>query len=170
MWVVPLSLLRLDDEATHAVIEMGMNHAGEIRELAAIARPRVGVVTNVGTAHIEHFGSVEGIAAAKRELIEALPEDGVAVLNADDPRVAVFPFAGRKVTFGLDAESDIRGEFVHGRLRVGDVELEPAALGRHNALNLLAGIAVAGTFGIPPTELRQAVRDFSPGKMRGNAL
>jgi UDP-N-acetylmuramoyl-tripeptide--D-alanyl-D-alanine ligase len=203
---VPLSILRIPDDARVAVIEIGMNHAGEIRDLAAIARPRVGVVTNVGYAHMENFESLEGVAAAKRELIEALPGDGIAVLNADDARVARFGegFAGRVITFGVggtwgplplvaaqnglsegygaatigsgfEVNADVRAEDIEmlpegSRFRVGDTRFETNLAGRHSILNILAGIAVAGIYGIRPVELVAAVANLKPGKMRGERL
>jgi len=169
---LPLSILRIPDDARVAVLEIGMNHAGEIRELAGIARPRIGVVTNVGYAHIEYFDSIEGIAAAKLELIESLPADGVAVLNADDPRVSQFPFAGRRILYGLSMHSEVRAEDVEyslegSRFRVGSTRFETALAGRHSILNLLAGIAVAEVYGVPREELARKIRKLLPGKMRG---
>ncbi len=171
---VPLSLLRLPDGCRAGVIEMGMNHAGEIRRLAAIAKPDIGVVTNVGYAHVEFFDSIEGIAAAKRELIEGLPSDGVAVLNADDPRVARFHevHPGRSVTFGFSEASDVRAENVEygvagSRFRTLGVDFESPMSGRHAVINLLAAIAVAHVFQIAPERLRPAVAGFNVGNMRG---
>jgi UDP-N-acetylmuramoyl-tripeptide--D-alanyl-D-alanine ligase len=162
---VPLSLLRV------AVIEMGMNHAGEIRDLAAIAMPDVGVVTNVGTAHIEAFESIEGIAAAKRELIDALPESGTAVLNADDPRVKAMA-RGHVILYGLSADAQIRAEEVEesnegAKFRVGATHFTTSLHGQHSVSNILAGLAVAQVYGIAPQRLVGAVKNLTPGKMRG---
>jgi UDP-N-acetylmuramoyl-tripeptide--D-alanyl-D-alanine ligase len=174
---VPLSILRLPDGCRAAVLEIGMNHAGEIRELAGIAKPQIGVVTNVGYAHVEFFESIEGVAAAKRELIEALPSGGVAVLNADDPRVARFAgaHAGRTVTFGFAATADVRAESMAAtaggaRFRALGVDFETGLTGAHAVSNLLAAIAVAREFGIAPERLRDPVRTFTVGKMRGERM
>jgi UDP-N-acetylmuramoyl-tripeptide--D-alanyl-D-alanine ligase len=173
---VPLSLLRLPDDCSVAVIEMGMNHAGEIRELARIARPEVGVVTNVGWAHAENFpDGVAGIAAAKRELIEELPPDGIAILNADDPHVRGFAdrHPGRSILFGFSAGAEVRAENVEllpkggAKFCAAGVEFQSPLTGRHEISNVLAGIAVARALGIAPEKLREAVRLLAPGKMRG---
>ncbi|HUQ95594.1 MAG TPA: UDP-N-acetylmuramoyl-tripeptide--D-alanyl-D-alanine ligase [Bryobacteraceae bacterium] len=171
---LPLTLLRLAEETSAAVVELGMNHAGEIAALARIAKPRVGVVTNAGAAHVENFDSIEGVAAAKRELIEALPVEGVAVLNADDERVAKFAasFQGRTITYGLSEKADVRAEAVNYssdgvRFRTGGVTLESKLAGRHGVSNLLAGVAVCSIYGIDPGRLKEAARAIEPGPMRG---
>jgi UDP-N-acetylmuramoyl-tripeptide--D-alanyl-D-alanine ligase len=171
---LPLAILRLPDEAQIAVLEMGMNHAGEIRQLVSIAEPQHGVVTNVGYAHVENFDSIDGVAAAKRELIEGLPAGGVAILNADDERVVKFAgsHAGRSVTYGFSAEADVRALDTeicadHSVFRVQGVRFQTGLAGRHNVSNILAGIATARVFGIQPAELVAAVANLTPGKMRG---
>jgi UDP-N-acetylmuramoyl-tripeptide--D-alanyl-D-alanine ligase len=158
---VPLSLLSLPDACRVGVIEIGMNHAGEIRRLAAIAKPDIAVVTNVGYAHVEFFDSIEGIAAAKRELI-------------DDPRVAAFAkvHPGRTVTFGFSGTADVRAENVAftaagSRFHALGVDFESPMSGRHAVMNLLAAIAVAHVFEISAERLRQAVASFTVGNMRG---
>ena len=172
---VPLSILRLPDDCRAAVLELGMNHAGEIRNLAAIAKPDIGVVTNVGYAHVEFFDSIDGVAAAKRELIESLPREGVAVLNADDPRVSRFRevHPGRTITFGFSESADVRGEWLGGggaRFRAFGVDYETGLTGRHAVMNLLAAIAVAQVFGIAAERLRDPVRTFAVGRMRGERI
>jgi UDP-N-acetylmuramoyl-tripeptide--D-alanyl-D-alanine ligase len=174
---VPLSILRLPGEARVAVLEMGMNHAGEIRALCAIAKPRIGVVTNVGHAHMEAFDSIEGVAAAKRELIESLPSGGVAVLNADDPLVIEFREAhrGYTLTFGINSPADLRADDVQltdsgVSFKVDGVRFESALVGRHSVSNILAGLAVASLYGIRPKQLVDVVKDLAASSMRGQRL
>jgi len=172
---LPLSILRLPNDSKVAVLEMGMNHEGEIRDLSAIAEPQIGVVTNIGWAHTENFADgIEGVARAKSELIQALPRNGTAVLNADDPRVRGFSklHAGPSVLFGFAGDADVRAENVTltpegARFRTLGVEFESPLAGRHGVSNVLAGIAVAHLMGIAPEKLCEAVRSLSPGKMRG---
>jgi len=174
---VPLSLLRLSREARVAVLEMGMNHAGEIRALCAIARPRIGVVTNVGHAHVENFDSIEGVAAAKRELVDSLPAHGIAVLNADDPLVIRFreTHPGKTISFGFSESADFRAKNVECtaegvRFEVGGVPFESSLVGRHSVLNILTGLAVASIFGIRPGQLVGVVKQLAPPPMRGQRI
>jgi UDP-N-acetylmuramoyl-tripeptide--D-alanyl-D-alanine ligase len=172
---VPLSILRLPDDCRAAVIEMGMNHAGEIRELARIAQPRIGVVTNAGWAHTEYFeNGIEGVALAKRELIEELPAHGIAVLNADDERVRGFAdiHPGRSILFGFSEAAEVRAEDFRmcpngAHFRCLGVDFESPLAGRHGVSNVLAAIAVAQALGIGPDRLRDAVKTLATGKMRG---
>ncbi|HTU47304.1 MAG TPA: UDP-N-acetylmuramoyl-tripeptide--D-alanyl-D-alanine ligase [Bryobacteraceae bacterium] len=171
---LPLALLRIQDSADVAVLELGMNHAGEIRHLAGIAQPQIGVVTNVGYAHVEAFDSIDGVAAAKRELIESLPATGLAVLNADDPRVLAFRAVhpGRSVTYGFSDGADLRGTALEmnpegAAFTVCGVRFQTALTGRHAVSNILAGLAVAKLFDIEPRELIESVARLAPGEMRG---
>ncbi len=154
---VPLTLLRLTSRHRFAVIELGANHPGEIAYLAGLARPRVGVVTNAAPAHLEGFGDVAGVARAKGELFEALPEDGVAVINADDPYADLWRRrAGRcrQLSFGLQAPADVtaRWEPVSGGTRLevrtpaGATTVRLPLAGQHNVMNALA--AAAGTLAL----------------------
>ena len=174
---LPLSILRVPDSARAAVLELGMNHAGEIAALARLARPEIGVVTNVGYAHVEFFDSIDAIAAAKRELIEALPRTGVAVLNADDPRVAAMQqiHSGASLTFGVAEGATVRAENVAATATGSTFDcqgthFETPLAGMHGVRNTLAAIAVARIFGIPAAQLVEAVRGIPQGKLRGERL
>ncbi len=179
---LPLMLLKLEPEHDVAVIEMGMSHAGEIRALAKIAQPEIGVVTNVAPVHLEFFDSLAGIARAKYELIESLPVTGTAVLNADDDYVSQFGrnFKGKVVTYGTCATADIRVENVKTRGAEGsefDVAIaggrEHARLpliGEHNVLNALAAVAVGMARGLTPSEAVGALATLAPPDKRGQVL
>jgi UDP-N-acetylmuramoyl-tripeptide--D-alanyl-D-alanine ligase len=176
---LPMQLLRLEHQHDIAVIEMGMSHAGEITTLAQIAAPDEGVVTNIGLAHLEHFGTQAGIARAKYELIESLPAGGHAFLNADDPYVSQFgrDFHGKVTLYGIEHPADFRAEMLTlmGVLGsefdiAGPGFRERAAvplIGRHNVLNALVAVAVATEHGVTPSDAVARLATLSAGDKRG---
>jgi UDP-N-acetylmuramoyl-tripeptide--D-alanyl-D-alanine ligase len=170
---LPMTLLRLEPAHEAAVLEMSMYTVGEIARLAEIARPEVGVVLAVHPAHLERAGSIERIALAKAELPAALPRDGLAVLNADDPLVAAMRDVTRADvrTYGLSATADVRADEVvsHGlagteftvRSPWGDRRVRSATPGRHLIPHALAAIAVGERLGIGLGEAASALADGS---------
>jgi UDP-N-acetylmuramoyl-tripeptide--D-alanyl-D-alanine ligase len=168
---VPLTLLNAPAEVEVVVCEMGSRGPGHITRLCEVARPAVGVVTNVGPAHLEMFGSVDGVAEAKGELVEALPDDGTAVLNADDPRVSAFGARtrARVIRFGTAPDAEVRGEdlrldgsgLASFTLRVpgGSERVELAVPGEHMAWNALAAAAAGVALGLTAGECAAGLKE-----------
>lgn len=180
---LPLQLLKLEPEHDVAVIEMGMNHAGEIAGLARIAEPNWAVVSNVAPVHLEFFPEgIAGIARAKYELIEALPSDGIAFLNVDDDYVASFGrgMGPRAVMYGLSQSAKLRGrklveaglDGVRFTVAFGDeqAEVHLRLLGVHNVSNALAAIAVGLRSGMSLSECAKVAGDMTAGDRRGEVL
>jgi len=181
---LPLTLLERDAEHRAIVVEIGMNHRGEIAPLVAIARPTVGVVTNLGTAHIEHLGSREEIAREKGDLLAGLPAQGVAVLPADDPLALAQGrrAPGRVVTFGRVANAEVRAEGVAAlgergfafelASPQGRTPVHVAGLGEHTVANALAAAAAALAAGASLCDVSAGLGSFRPvgGRMERLAL
>lgn len=179
---LPLSILKLAEEHEIAVLELGMSRAGEIQRLSQIAEPNIGVVTNVRPVHLENFKSIQGIALAKRELIESLPADGVAVLNNDDRRVRRFArlFPGKVLTFGVESAaayraSEIRSLGLSGQefrldYKAQGHRLMLPLIGEHNVHNALPAIAVAHHLGIGFETIRESLSTLKPAPGRGELL
>jgi UDP-N-acetylmuramoyl-tripeptide--D-alanyl-D-alanine ligase len=179
---LPLSLLQLRDGPDVAVMELGMNHAGEISTLVAVAEPETRVWTNVGDAHIGFFASADAIADAKAEILERAEPSHLLVCNADDPRVTarVGRFLGRTVTFGASEGATVRARDVESlgidgmRARVvtpaGERRLQTPLIGRGNLSNVLAATAVALEFGSSLDEIVAAAARLRPAERRGTVL
>jgi UDP-N-acetylmuramoyl-tripeptide--D-alanyl-D-alanine ligase len=179
---LPLSLMELGARPEIAVVELGMNHPGEIRTLVGVAEPDVRVWTNVGDAHLGFFESAEAIAVAKAEILEQAGAADVLVANANDARVMQHArtFAGRVLTFGIDTGADIRATAVAHRgldgmdadvtTPHGSGRLQTPLLGAGNLSNVLAGIAVGTHFGIPLPDMLQRARRLVAARHRGELL
>ncbi|HBZ62077.1 MAG TPA: UDP-N-acetylmuramoylalanyl-D-glutamyl-2, 6-diaminopimelate--D-alanyl-D-alanine ligase, partial [Acidimicrobium sp.] len=175
---LPTTILNAPDETQALVLEMGMRGFGEIAKLCAVAHPQIGIVTAVANAHTERVGSIDGVAQAKRELIEALPKAGVAILNRDDDRVwAMRSGTGATVlSFGASEHADVRMVKCtiddRGRATAsvaspwGEVELKMQVAGRHMAQNALAALCVAGALGIDMGAAASAVSSAKISEFR----
>lgn len=176
---LPLSLLELRHKPDIGVLELGMNHFGEISALVKIAEPDVRVWTNVGPAHLEFFGTVEAIAQAKAEILEGADQDALLVANADDDLVMHHAgrFAGRVRTFGVERPADVRALAVRDlgidgtaalvRTPVGEAELRTPLPGVANLSNVLAAAAVAIRFDVPLADIVDRAAGLKPIARRG---
>lgn len=177
---MPLTLLQLEHKHRYAVIEMGANHPAEIAYLTNIARPSVAVITNAGAAHLEGFGSLEGVAQAKGEIYSGLLADGIAVINADDTYSELWRgLAGTHtcLSFGLDQPADVSAQWqgdasgsdvsisLHGRVIAVRLQLP----GRHNVMNALAACAGAIAVGIPEDVIQRGLESMRTVKGRMQA-
>jgi UDP-N-acetylmuramoyl-tripeptide--D-alanyl-D-alanine ligase len=179
---LPLSLLELRNKPDVAVVELGMNHFGEISTLVKIAEPQVRVWTNVGPAHLEFFESVDAIAEAKAEIMEGARKDDLLVANADDERVMrhAGKFAGRVQTFGISRPADVRALTVKDlgvdgvsatvRTSAGEVELKTPLPGVSNLANVLAATAVALRFDVPLSDIAARAASLKPVARRGEVI
>ena len=175
---VPLTLFKLSPENCYAVIEMGANHIGEIAYTSRYAQADVVIITNVGAAHLEGFGNLDGVAKTKGEIIETLQKNGIAILNRDD---AYFDFwqkiagARKVISFGLNENADIRAENIdvkieNGRFITrfdlktpqGEIRINLPLAGNHNVLNALAATSATLAIEIPFTQIKQGLEAMSP--------
>jgi UDP-N-acetylmuramoyl-tripeptide--D-alanyl-D-alanine ligase len=177
---VPHTLFGLGKEHDYAVLELGANHPGEIRYLAGLVKPTVAVVNNAGAAHLEGFGSIEGVAKAKGELFASAGPDTTCVINSDDDYAGLWKTlaaARPVVTFGLESEADVsaswrdsdRGSELELRTPRGLATTRLALPGRHNIMNALAATAAAVALGIDPESIAAGLADARPVRGRWQA-
>lgn len=174
---LPLTLLNLTKDHRAAVVEMGMRGLGEIAELARIAEPTAAIVTNVGETHIELLGSLENIAIAKSELVEAIDATGFVVLNADNPYVQAMSkkAKGKVLLYGLESPCDVQACEIRTegfstmfvcRIFGAEFPIKLPAIGKHNVYNALAAIATAWQLGLSPADITSGLQAFMPSSMR----
>ena len=174
---VPLTLLKLEARHKTAIIEMGMSGLGEIETLTRLAMPSVGVITNIGPAHLQFLGSTDTVAQAKGELLQMMRSDGTAVLNADDRFFTTLrkKYAGPVLSFGIDQPADVRaGDIAQGRdltdftlhAEGRSVLVRLRTVGRHNVYNALAAATAALATGLPLETVKFGLEEFRPVSMR----
>ncbi len=172
---VPLTVLRIKPETEIAVVEMGANHPGEIRQLAEIAQPTIGIITNIGRAHLEGFGSYEEIIKTKFELYQYVHEhDGMLFVSKDDRLLMDLSGDMPKITYGGNSNSTINGDFVSANpfLKVSHCwhEFDTKLIGEYNFSNVMAAIAIGWRFGIDIYDMHNAISAYTPTNGRSQLV
>ena len=173
---LPRTVFGIDKDTEAAVLEMGMNHFGEIHNLSEIVRPSIGVITNIGVSHIENLGSREGILKAKLEILDFMKDDGVVFLNGDDPYLRKAETGRKTVYFGIESTCDVYAKNIRhdglsgtfAEIHKGDIcfEVKVPVPGSHMVLNALAASAVGFELGLSPEEIKRGIEGFKKSKMR----
>jgi len=170
---VPLTLMRLDQGAQYAIVEMGMNHAGEISRITATAKPTIALINNAAAAHLEGLGSIEAVAKAKGEIFEGLSDDGVAIINNDDvyaPLWKELAAGHRIITFALESDADVTASYqVNGSTLLVSVDamgkrlgMRLSAIGEHNVRNALAAIAASLAANVSIENIQAGLEAYRP--------
>lgn len=177
---VPLTLFRIGPEHGAAVVELGINHFGEMGRLGAMAKPDIAVYTLIGRSHLEALGDLDGVLRAKGELVEHMPPDGLLIVNGDDEKLAAWRPARRKLTFGLGEGCDVRGVGFAPRGAEGSaltvlagerrIELFLPAYGRHLAYAALAATAVGIELGLSDGQIAAGAADYAPVGRRARII
>lgn len=175
---LPLSIFKLEDKHEVVVLEMGMNHYGELHRLSEIARPDIAVITNIGEAHIEYFGTKDNILKAKREILDYLKEDGLVILNGDDQYLQKLKgeITYDTVTFGFNKDNDYHiSEYkelgfngLMSKIKANEIEynIKINSLGRHMLYNIMPGIIIGNYLNMTVKEIEQGACKYEPTKMR----
>ena len=177
---VPLTIFRIGPEHGAAVVELGINHFGEMSRLGAMAKPDIAVYTLIGRSHLEALGDLDGVLRAKGELVEHMPPDGMLIVNGDDEKLAAWRPARRKLTFGLGEGCDVRGVGFAPRGAKGSaltvlagerrIELFLPAYGRHLAYAALAAAAVGIELGLSDGQIAAGAADYAPVGRRARII
>lgn len=176
---VPITLLRITHKTQIAVVEMGANHPGEIAQLCELARPNIGIITNIGKAHLEGMGSYEGVIRTKNELFNYLrTNNGTVIVNADDPLLMQLSEGMHRITYGVDS-NEIHGSIVQEnpllKLSVSvhkelPFDIETHLYGRYNFPNVMAAVAIGRYFGVKSKNVIRAIEHFIPENSRSQQL
>ena len=177
---VPLTIFRIGPEHGAAVVELGINHFGEMSRLGAMAKPDIAVYTLIGRSHLEALGDLDGVLRAKGELVKHMPPDGLLIVNGDDEKLAAWRPARRKLTFGLGEGCDVRGVGFAPRGAEGSaltvlagerrIELFLPAYGRHLAYAALAAAAVGIELGLSDGQIAAGAADYAPVGRRARII